>query len=110
MGFLGRVEEEAGGCGVFQPPSYSEGTGCLVGALSIIRRAFVLVALADFSDFFHIVPCTHSAGAAPAASRTVGPTSPRVWKQAWRLLQMWQRWPLYPRVSLEPVCSTIGEL
>ena len=112
-GFPGRVEEEAGGYGVFQPPSYSEGTGCPAGALSILRRAFISVALVDFSDFFHTVSCTHSAGAAPAASGTVGPTSPRIWKQAWCLLQVWQRWPLCPGVSPEPassVYSIIGEL
>ena len=65
------------------------------------------------SKLFHIVPCTHAVGGAPAASGIAGPTSPRIWEQAWRLLQMWQRWPLCLRVSLEPasiVCSTISEL
>ena len=91
----------------------AEGTGYPVGALSIIRRAFVLAALAKFSYFFHIVPCTHSAGAASAASGTAGSTSPRIWEQAWCLLQVWQRWPLCPSLSPEPassVRSTISEL
>ena len=81
---------------------------CPVGTLSIIRWAFISVAPADFSDSFHIVLCTHLAGVAPAGS-----TLPMIWKQAERLLQMWQRWPLCPKVSSEPassVCSTIGEL
>ena len=74
MGFPSRVEEEVGGCGVFQPPSYPEGTGYPTGALSIIRRAFVSAALANFPNFLHIVPCAPAVGAAPAVSGTIGLT------------------------------------
>ena len=51
-----------------------------MGALSIIRQAFVSTAPTYFLGFFHIVPCTYSIGAIVAALRTAGPTTTRIVK------------------------------